>query len=445
MIEPIVENMHVYYQLRFSLQSSLMLGSGQAEMTDHDLLLDGADRPYIPGTTIAGMLRALASEADRAKLFGDLSKGQSPLFVYDAVCVTKDLHFSIRDNVALDEYKTARDKMKLDYQVLEPDAEFVCVLEMNKDVPVDIKNKVEQLIALLVRDGCAFGSKKNRGMGCMKISARRRTFCFGLAEQKKDWLDFDPFDEKVYDSGDVITAATAEVRPEAEDTLTVTMGLRLTGGLSIRVYTTEVNGADYQTIAYERDQNGGKPNAAIVPGTSWAGAFRSRVQLLAGDAAQALFGYVIEAQGDMPTRARQSYVRFSETVLIGGAAQKITRNAIDRMTGKTRDGALYTEQMYYGGTGELCVSLRRLQPDDETADAAAYAKACRALGAAMADLHHGYLAVGGLTSVGRGLFAIEELKVDGKTYNLHSDGWENRLIEALGSNAVVRKEAQEHA
>ena len=46
-----------------------------------------------------------------------------------------------------------------------------------------------------------------------------------------------------------------------------------------------------------------------------------------------------------------------------------------------------------------------------------------ALGAVILDMHHGFLSVGGLTSVGRGMFRVMDLSVNGvdKSFMLDSE------------------------
>ena len=136
----------------------------------------------------------------------------------------------------------------------------------------------------------------------------------------------------------------------------------------------------------------------VVPGTSWAGAFRHRIEELAGGSGKALtdewFGKVETGGNGNKTRSR---ITFSESQISGGAFKEITRNAIDRFTGGAADGALYTEKTYYGGDTELKIVIKSDSIDENFGNA---------LAAAIADLHGGYLAVGGLTAVGRGLFKV---------------------------------------
>jgi hypothetical protein len=82
--------------------------------------------------------------------------------------------------------------------------------------------------------------------------------------------------------------------------------------------------------------------------------------------------------------------------LKNGTFKQITRNAINRFTGSTKDGALYTEMTYYYGETELEI-LFKDKPNESIINA---------LAVCVADLHYGFLCVGGLTSIGRGLFEI---------------------------------------
>ena len=63
---------------------------------------------------------------------------------------------------------------------------------------------------------------------------------------------------------------------------------------------------------------------------------------------------------------------------------------------------------YYNGTTTLEISIKAPKADEK-----------KILCAVLADLHYGFLAVGGLTSIGRGLFEItkaNENEVSGDIY-----------------------------
>ena len=93
----------VYYQLRFRLASPLAIGSGEGESTDKDIIVDKYGQPFIPGTSIAGVLRSCFKDAekDRTFLFGNVvintstddkdiqdEAAESALKIYDATLRT---------------------------------------------------------------------------------------------------------------------------------------------------------------------------------------------------------------------------------------------------------------------------------------------------------------------------------------------------------------------
>ena len=102
---------------------------------------------------------------------------------------------------------------------------------------------------------------------------------------------------------------------------------------------------------------------------------------------------------------------FEETVIDGGHGLPVARIAVDRFTGGTVQGALYEEIPWIGGEIILPIRWRKNGlnlTDDEI---------CGLLLWAGKDLQAGILAVGGETSVGRGIFE----PVHGKD-NLFLDG-----------------------
>ena len=84
----------VYYRFLFQLTSPLCLGSGDNDETDKDIIRDGRGIPYIPASSVAGVLRTLYrknrpdNELEEQKYFGFVKiKGQS-FFLWDWPCHT---------------------------------------------------------------------------------------------------------------------------------------------------------------------------------------------------------------------------------------------------------------------------------------------------------------------------------------------------------------------
>lgn len=442
---------HSYYRLDLKLISPMLIGSGKNRNTDNDVLVGSDGKPYIPATSIAGAFRSIAGKEAAKTLFGYVetngqkekpglsetdepteqkyeSAAESPVIISDAV-TNDETYVTERDNIALDEYKVAKSNpinggkagAKFNYEVVQPGAVFTSIVEINKK-NADIAERFEKLLAKVDKDGLSLGAKTTRGLGSVKLTVYKRSF--DLEKELDEWLDFDPFKKDVFGEGDLL-----ELPSEAStDKLRIELKLEQTGGLSIRWYTGEIGGeneakiknspllvrADVKedeeaTIDYISDPN--TPSALslpVVPGTSWAGAIRHRFSELVNDDAlvKSIFGFVDNAiEKNEAEPAIKSKISFSETVLHYGKPKTLTRIAVNRFSRAVKDGAFLTEQSVFYGKGELVIRI----------DKGVEKKGLYALMAVIADLHNGYLAVGGETAIGRGMFKIKEMKINGKS------------------------------
>lgn len=419
-----------YLRMNIQLISSLSIGSGENGNTDHDILVNANGIPYIPGSAVAGVTRhaimeaGLLNEAEDRDAFGNVvirrdagaasqdDQQESRIITYDVPLTSQDGQFYVttRDMVALDEYKTARTGAKFDMEVLEPGTTGTVVIEENVD-QVTEKDPL-QLIAQVWNSGkIRFGAKTTRGYGAVKATDYYvADFDLSDPTEVRRWLSFSPFDstsaawQRWEDVGIVQTGETR-----------LQLRLELVGGISIRKYTTDVYpqgpAPDYAQMVY----HDGLP---VIPGTSWAGAFRHATERLAGKPLAArYFGHV---SGEDKSKAD---IYFSESVIEGGCDKEFSRSAINRFTGGSADKALYTERAHYGGETLLTITLRENGAQDK-------ALFLNALAAAVVDLHEGILAVGGETSIGRGLFRV--IAVNGQTAAGDADGLYAQVREALG-------------
>ena len=433
-----------YYQLKLTLRTPLAVGSGATADTDKDVIVDSRGNPFIPATAITGVLRsAIASLPETVSaqgidgipldhaLFGfipsialtDAQKLEpknvtmpTGIRVYDACLepgTSQAFFITTRDCVKL-EKKVAVKGAKFDMQAVEPGAVFIGYLELLSGA-YDAETKIEAALAALNRGELRLGSKTTRGYGVVSVEAGKKTF-----NKVDDWLSKDDIRALDYEHVDLNQASCATI---------ITAKLRAVGGISIREYTTQVapegeTAPDY--ISLSLHDAGHTP---VIPGTSWAGAFRDRFAEIAGETARDdLFGFVKTDKTDGRNEdVKKSDISFNESRIEGGTIKKTTRNSIDRFSGATKDGALYTEITSYFGTTELCITIRRPLSDEERF----------ALAACLADLHEGLLPIGGLTSVGRGLFEIESLSMTGK------DGALTENIDACAIvNYIVGGDAQ---
>lgn len=410
------------YQLNITLRSPLAIGSGANESTDRDVIVDASGAPLIPATSLAGVLRGYTAETRGVPVanavFGYVPDSHEakkraaekdpaftervcPVRVYDGLYSGggKPFFITTRDMAALRD-KVGIDGAKFDMEAVEPGACFTAYIELTKEtvsyaegpVTAYLPREIEAALSAMHAGLLRLGTKTTRGYGEVSLTVKEKTFT-GVS----DWLDFDMADDDAWQGAEE-TDLTA---PEA---LTLRLGLRLRGGISVREYTTAPGTKgetmpDYRQLSLHTADRNGCPEP-VIPGTSWAGAFRARYAEFAGEKeTEALFGFVHQKKKDGDDKTQKARIVFSESRITGGVWKITTRNAIDRFSGGTKNGALYTEETYYGGSTELVISFPKEAGEIERS----------LLCACLADLHNGFLAVGGLTSVGRGLFAIESV------------------------------------
>ena len=310
---------------------------------------------------------------------------------YDAYISSGVPRITVRDSVALDQYKTAIKGAKFDMEVLEPGVTFTTFIEQNyleesdKDYGCCIAN-------VFASEEPVFGGKSMRGYGSiMNVSISEKSFY--LSTEAEKWLEFDPYDSEAEWNAFVVTDHDNDHGKE------ISLTMKLNGGISIRRYTTKVSKGETSEPDMEQLTIGAE-GIPVIPGTTWAGAISHRMEEfgIKKEERGRIFGFVA---GDGKESKARSKISFSESKIEGGNFKVISRNAIDRFTGGTVDGALYTERTYYGGSTVLRIGWHDKEAIPENGK--------KALAAALTDLHYGILAVGGETSVGRGIFSISKV------------------------------------
>ncbi len=407
-----------YYKISFELASPLALGSGDNENTDKDLIRDASGKPYIPASSIAGVIREQLEKDDKTKMENYLGKvdrntkdteayhEESKVIFYDGTITEGSPYITVRDSVALDEFKTAKKGAKFDVEILEPGVRFTTYLEQDftKSYGDDYGAEIAKVF---LSQSLSFGGKSMRGYGLISdVRVQEKTFDIqNDIDEWLKWLERDIYDlQNVWDKCDIKSALSQ--RKE------IRLTLKQEGGISIRRYTSSVSTKDNTEPDMEQLTVGKNKKKPVIPGTSWAGAIRHRMGEFGIDieGENSIFGYVQGEGKDSKSRSRLS---FSESTISGGTFKTLSRNAIDRFTGGTVNGALFTEKTYYGGECELVIGWKS---DEEMPE-----KEKKAMAAALTDLHFGFLAVGGETSIGRGLFSIISIN-------------DQKLPEASGEN-----------
>lgn len=390
-----------YIQIKGELASPLLIGSGENMQADMDVIRDHSGHPFIPGTACAGAFRQWLVETEKdderiSSLFGanknsdDFS--QSRLFISDTVLTNWGV--TVRDHVHLED-KVVKDTGKFDVEVVETGAQFTMNLECIERESSK-GNHDEQLIYSFI-GGLAtgklkLGGKTSRGYGKVTITeVTKKVFDYATDDVIQEWLNWDLSKGNM----DVVERNLYEKGSLMIRTLVVPLKVKQT--LLIRDYKTDGD-LDYTYLT-----SNGHP---VIPGTTWAGAFRQRLQdilkTLAVESARQteiiseLFGSKKEQEQGMP-----SLLQFEESTVQNYTPLTRTRNAIDRFSGATIDGALFTGESVCKGDTKLVIRWRKNdRVSDEVVQGILYWL--------LQDLHHGFLAIGGESSIGRGVFELKD-------------------------------------
>ena len=121
-----------------------------------------------------------------------------------------------------------------------------------------------------------------------------------------------------------------------------------------------------------------------------------------------------------------SNIIISEAEIKGARPLTMMRTGVSRFESAVKDGALYKEKTYVDGELVLRLAIRKgVMPEDEK-------WILGILLLALKDLQNGFLAVGGQTAIGRGLFENNgAILIDGQ------EGLENQMIQESLKNMRV--------
>lgn len=436
-----------YYAFKLRLASPLNVSAGLSEETDADVLRNGDGEVFIPGTSVAGAFRnalMLKEKSDGIMGYSDGEQGRMSSILISDIYFAEPEHVKtgIRDGIKLDDSKIVENKF--DMEIVETGAVGTLYIECvvrEGDTPEQYVDAIKKLVTMLQSGEIRFGANKNRGFGRVELltEADSESYVYEKSFSKEDKNDYAAFildvnsktskDTRLglYDSqklsdwiGEEWTEkclnlnqhADADQPLDLEQYVKISVPLRLMGGISIRRYSAKSNQADFEHITCD-----GKP---VIPGSSWNGAIRADVarilrelidvgkdkQMIVENLIDGWFGKISDEQGE----SMQSLVVVSESIIEGATPVPMTRNKVNRFDASTVDGALYSEISYFGGKTTLELLIRK----DEKRY---YEELVEILQLVIRDIKEGFVAVGGQTAVGRGVFAPDGEQVD-KTFGV---------------------------
>ena len=401
---------------KWKLESPAHFGGEDGGVADMSLLRDMEGCPFIPAGSVAGAARShlvrrtLRWEDYRTKpepagitrFFGGAGDDDtmSTLFVADATCLNNGALTLVRDGVRVEgQTGSAADGAKFDVEVVERGTEFNLGLECIIRCGDDEAELTDLFLAVLYgfQEGdIRLGARTRRGYGKGKVEEWNiRDLRMKCPADVLAWLGDDVWNR---------SPANLEPKPLASDqrrVFRIEADFRLCTSLLVRSSTTDPQGPDMVHL-----ESAGAP---VVPGTSFAGAFRHRAALIAStigckkpdgaeDPLTDMFG-PIHAQRPSANHGGKglwaSRVWIDERLVENVESKWQHRVAIDRFTGGSLESALFNEAPLFPreSTPHVRLNLTLEEPDRSEIGL---------LLLTLRDFWHGHAVVGGETGNGRG-------------------------------------------
>lgn len=451
-------------EAQLELQSPCHVGGPDADaVSEQPLLRDVQGQPFIPGTTLAGVMRArlLQAQKQATLLFGhdtDTRQGEgspSALKVDDARMIPATVPIELRQGVSIDSRTGIAEDHKLyDMELLPVGARFSLRLELElPKKPAQQADELAKCLLMLLKsveiEGLSLGKRTRRGYGQVRIVADAQGNKWTLTRYELmkplhllGWLlegrvrnsevdsqreaPIAPDNFASIDALAIDLSIPLEVLPLAPCT-TFKLHAVLESSLLIRSGGRDPQGADAEHLHRPELTANGNKTVPILSGTSLAGLLRHQCLRIAltvsgertlegkdvgGSRAESLVDAIF-GKGLTRKSGNVSRLYVPETPLLETLPMRHTRVRLDPWTGGALDTALFTHDACFGGSLKLTLKLSSLPTELET-------EAARALLLlALRDLVSGLCPVGGEGSIGRGWLkppkSGEFLRVSGHT------------------------------
>ncbi|WP_208029689.1 RAMP superfamily CRISPR-associated protein [Rhabdothermincola sediminis] len=320
MARPVTERLRL--SATFEALTALHVGGvpGDPEV-DLTVALDGRERPYIPGTSLAGILRSAcvraagtdAKQRDAIeRIWGGTPENRSEdtaasLVVVDDAVVCSSAPLELRDGIGIDRFTgTAAAHVKYVRQVIPRGSTFEVHVTVDRPAELpdgttatDIDTVIGLLTGLLVGHGTiTVGAAGTRGLG--RVCATRESF----HAQRLSFRDRSRTIEAVRGGADVTDELRVRATTAGGDEITITVHWAPDGPLMVKagfdglaVDTLPLTGITGHDPTTKEAQLG-----FLLPGSSIKGALRSRAELIV----RTLRGVDVSApgQGGAPSTRR---------------------------------------------------------------------------------------------------------------------------------------------
>ena len=406
-----------------------MIGSGEEESSDSDVLRDSDGNVYIPGTSLAGVSRHFLETIgiNTDDIFGKIEVEkeaekdyESKIKFFDAFA-TNEVSTSVRDSVRLVD-KISLDGSKFDYEIAEAGAEFIFKIELNT-CSCEEKKICSYIINGFRNGDIRIGSKTTRGFGVVDIEdIKYLQLDLTNAEEMETYINLDRgwnIVDKPFSAEELEEARYEGVYETIERDFSLKSFLFIRDyGSTKKVEDDDSKFVDAQTLTNAKEN-------PVIPGPSIAGVIRSHCRKILDkigyetekerqDFINDLFGYETEVGEDGKLKREnekkiKSNVLFKECELDKDNIVFLnrTRTAVDRFSGSAlQTGALFTGNIACRNDEKqpekITISIKIKKDFEDMKLAKSLINTC------LDDLGKGLIAFGGNTGIGAGIF--EEYK-----------------------------------
>jgi CRISPR/Cas system CSM-associated protein Csm3 (group 7 of RAMP superfamily) len=407
--------------------SPVLIGKGEGEESDMDIMLLPNSRPYIPPSSFTGCLASLfrkkvdgltADEKILAEaLWGtdkEEEKTKSGKNVYQSHLLVDDLYppddasftISLRDGVKIHPgSNTAVTGGKYDYRLLEPGTLFSLRMEITlrdeMESHIDFFRKMISFVhgAPYFRQ-FRLGAHTSTGFGKLGwMNGTFKSYYFNFkdkADDREGWFEYLRRCEKLT-SSDFVSNTNNKFTLKAERYFNIIAGFRLKSALMIGSYAERMGEPDKVHLKSN--------HKAMLPGKSIKGAIRHRALKIlntlgingAEDQLNTMMGFVKEENKEYhENTAQKSRLQIEETLLDEVTVDQIQpRIRIDRFTGGAAEGALF-DSMPVWRKGDNLFFIDLYLQDYKDGEAGLLLQLLK-------DLWTGDLSIGGEKNIGRGV------------------------------------------
>lgn len=421
---------------QLKLESPLLIGTTAFDSgLDRLVIRDGEGWPYIPGTSLGGVLRhyyeknanSLGNEEAKEWFWGSgedrVNDGdeqrliQSALIISDAR-ISEDkrgqCRIAVRDGVKISSVRgVAENEKKYDYELVEPGAIFEFQAEVNliKEYAAEFEKIAGWLFNMLTFGKIRIGALTTKGFGRCRLF---ESVCWKYDFQNKrdvwNWL------AGIKETKLAIDLPDCHLEPEPNNDFILNAIFKLKTSLLIKGYAMNSDNVDAVHI------RSGEQN--IVPGTSIKGALRARMERIlktlgCKDVQLKLNKLCGGIEGKKKLKSR---LYLEETPIREVAETVQSRIKIDRFTGGVMNTALYSAQpLWPCSDTQSRVELKAIISNCQPCEAGLLLLAVK-------DLWCGDLALGGEKSIGRGVLEgiSLEIRFGGEQYLITAQS-ENKL------------------